>query len=535
MATNLKRQRGLNVKSDVLPYEFVTSERVTIDYINYANHLQNVFPKHFRSPSFRKCNVDRQRLVDKLLEYNRNIDAPQRVIENIESLLQPETYAVITGQQPGLFSGPLYTSYKAISAIVICERLSTQRYPLVPIFWNASEDHDFLEVNHINLFRENKPYEIHYDNVAKDVALSHMNLDKSEVNKILTVIESISPTSEFRALLMRKIEGIIGKSSTIGEFFSRFMIYLFGELGLIMMEPQAFRDLMVPVFDRMIKRPTECTQILNEAGSELKRLGYSPRIHKKSNLCNFFLINDDGKRLRITYNGKFHTTNEAFSQGSLLDLLVNNPSRFSANALTRPITQDFLFPTFAYVAGPNEIAYQAQLKGLYDFFSLEMPVIFPRFGATIVEKKVAKVLEKYNVAIHELRNPAKLLKELAKKEIEDTFNSFKIEVSRNISEVIRQAETIDGTLIEPCSLAKGKILKTIDVLEDKIASRLRKQNQVGRRQITKAHNHLFPNNRLQEREINVLEYLVKFGERFLTTVYKNFLEADYGEHRVIKC
>ena len=219
------------MKSDVLPYEFVTSERVTIDYINYANHLKNVFPKHFRTPSFRKCNVDRQRLVDKLLEYNKNMDAPQRVIENIESLLQPETYTVITGQQPGVFSGPLYTSYKAVSAIVICERLSTKRYPLVPIFWNASEDHDFLEVNHINLFRENKPYEIHYDNIAKNIALSHMSLDKSEVNKILTVIESISPASEFRALLMRKIKGIIGKSSTIGEFFSRFMIYLFGELG----------------------------------------------------------------------------------------------------------------------------------------------------------------------------------------------------------------------------------------------------------------------------------------------------------------
>ncbi len=523
------------MKPSVLPYEFVTSERLAIDYINYADNLKHVFPKHFRKPTVRKCTVDRQRLVDRLLDYNRRIDAPNRVTQNIESLSQPETYAVTTGQQPGLFSGPLYTVYKAISTIVICERLSTKKHPLVPVFWNASEDHDFPEVNHINVFKRNEPVKIHYGNAAKDVALSHMKLDKSELNKMLTVIEAISPNSEFKAPLLRKSKEIIENSSTVGDFFSRFMIWLFGESGLVMMEPQHFRELMIPVFDRLIRSPTECTQILNKAGSELEKLGYSPKIHKKSNLCNFFLLNEDGKRLRITYNGQFQAGDETFSQRELLSLLEGSPSRFSANAATRPITQDFLLPTFAYVAGPSEIAYQAQLKGLYDFFSLETPVIFPRFGATIVEKKVSKVLEKYSLEIYGLRNPSKLLKDLAKKKIEPLFDSFKSEVSRNMSEVTRQAESVDKALIETCALTKGRILKTIEVLEDKIASKLKKQNLVVRRQIAKAHSNLFPNSHPQEREINVLEYLIKFGKEFLTTVYENFLEADYGEHRVIKC
>ncbi|UCH32149.1 MAG: bacillithiol biosynthesis cysteine-adding enzyme BshC [Candidatus Bathyarchaeota archaeon] len=523
------------MKSDVLSSEFVSSEKITSDYINYAPHLKAMFPRHFREPSLRKCKVGHRGLVDKLLKYNKSIGAPLRVIQNIESLLQPEIYAVITGQQPGLLSGPLYTVYKAISTLAICERLSTQKYSLVPIFWNASEDHDFSEVSYIKLFKENKVYAIHYDDVAKDVALSHLNLDKSQMIKILTIIESISPDSEFKMGLMLKIKEILGKSSTIGDFFSRFMTFLFGEFGLIMIEPYYFRDLMAPIFARMIKTPTKCTKILNEAGLQLKRLGYSPRIHKKSNMCNFFLLDDDGKRLQITYNGKFQSANETFSQAELLDLLDEDPSRFSANAATRPITQDFLFPTFAYVAGPNEIAYQAQLKGLYDFFSLEMPVIFPRFGATVVERKVVKVLEKYSVTIYELQNPAKLLKELAKKKIENTFGSFKSEISGNISELIQQAKTIDEGLIESCLLAKGRILKTIDILEDKIAAKLKKQNLLVKQQITKAHNHLLPNNQLQEREINVLEYLMKFGKRFLRTVYERFLDADYGEHKVIKC
>jgi bacillithiol biosynthesis cysteine-adding enzyme BshC len=451
------------------------------------------------------------------------------------SLSQPQTYAVITGQQPGLFSGPLYTVYKAISSIVICEKLTTKKISLVPIFWNASEDHDLSEVNHINMFRENKPYELRYHHPDEGVALSYINLDKSELDKILTIIKSISPNSEFKPELLRQIEEIIENSHTIGDFFSRFMIYLFGELGLILMEPENFRDMMIPVFEKLIRRPTECTQTTNETGLRLKKLGYSPRIHKKSNVCNFFILNSDGKRLQTTYDGKFHAGNEAFSQRELLNLLEDNPSQFSANALIRPITQDFLFPTFAYVAGPNEIAYQAQLKGLYDFFSLEPPVIFPRFGATIVENKVSKILEKHNIDIIQLRNPSKLLKELAKKKMENTFDSFKTEVSKSMSEVIQQAESIDKTLIEPSLLAKGKIFKTIDVLEEKIASKIKKHNQVTRRQITKAHDNLFPDNHLQERQINILEYLIKFGRDFLETLHDNFLETNYGEHRVIVC
>jgi len=209
------------------------------------------------------------------------------------------------------------------------------------------------------------------------------------------------------------------------------------------------------------------------------------------------------------------------------------------------------------VAGPNEIAYLAQLNAIYDFFSLEMPVIFPRFGATIVEKKVSKILEKYKAEIHEFSNPEKLLKKLVKGRIDDVFNSFKSEVSRGMAEVTRQAESIDKTLIGSCSLARDKILKTIQALEGKITSKLKEhdqvtkqqvikaysnlfpygdlQDQVTKQQVIKAYSNLFPYGDLQERHINVLEYLIKFGEDFLRIVYEDFLKADYGEHRVIKC
>lgn len=302
-----------------------------------------------------------------------------------------------------------------------------------------------------------------------------------------------------------------------------------------MVEPQVFRELMGPVFVKLIEQPAECTRILNETGLELTKLGYSPRIHKRSNMCNFFLLDDDGKRLQVTFNGKFQTATATFSERELLNLLEDDPSRFSANAATRPITQDYVFPTFAYVAGPNEIAYQVQLTRLYNFFSIEMPIVFPRFGATIVERKVSKVLEKYKIDICDLKNPERLLKALAKEEMDETFSSFKSDVSKNMVEVTQQAQSIDQDLTQPCSLTEGRILKAIDVLEEKIASKLKAQNVVGREQIMKAHRNIFPNSQLQERQINILEYLIKYGEEFLRVVYENLLKADYGEHRVITC
>jgi bacillithiol biosynthesis cysteine-adding enzyme BshC len=520
---------------NVLPYEFVTSEKITVDYLNYASSLRQVFPRHYRKPSFREFNVDRDRIVDKLLSYNREIEAPNQVIQNIESLSHPETYAVITGQQPGVFSGPLYTVYKAISVVVLCERLSDRKHSFVPIFWNASEDHDFSEVDHIAMFRQNEPFEIYYNDESKGVAFSHIRVDKPQLKKMLTTIEVVSPNSEFKRLLLKELDEIIQSSSTIGDLFSRFMINILGGRGLVLIEPHHLRDLLTPVFERLIRKPTECTRILNEAGSKLNELDYSPKIHKTSDLCNFFILDEKGKRQRVTYDGRFRVCNETFSERELFRLLEEAPHRFSANAVTRPITQDFLFPTFAYVAGPNEIAYLAQLKGIYDFFALEMPVIFPRFGATIVENKVSKVLAKYKTEIPELRYPEKLLKRLVKEKIDEVFDSLRNEIQRSMAEMIRKVESIDKTLLRPSSLAKNRILKTIEILEDKITTKLKEQDMVTRQQIIKAHNNLFPYGDLQERRINILEYMIKFGMEFLDIVYENFLEADYCEHRVIKC
>jgi len=520
---------------DSIPHEFLTSEKITLDYLDNSSRIKHVFPKHFKDLGIRKMSVDREKIVERLLSYNKSLGAPDEVIRNIEAIAHTETYAVITGQQPGIFSGPLYTIYKAMTTIIVCERLLDQGMSLVPIFWNASEDHDLREVDHISIFKQNKPIQIDCKCDLEDVAFSHVNLNKPELGRILKIVNDNTPDSEFKESLLRKIDEIIDRSSNLGDFFSRFMLSLFGDLGLIMIEPDYLREMMAPIFERLIREPTECTQIIAQTSQRLNDLGYSSRIHKKSNLCNFFVLDDLGERLNVTYDGRFRVGDQTFSQKDLLELLDENPSKFSSNAVTRPVTQDYVLPTFAYVSGPNEIAYQAQLADVYDFLSVEMPLIFPRYGATIVEGKVSKVLGKYGIDILELSKPETLLKRIVGERLEGAFKGFEDKVARSMEEVTDRVRSVDGNLVEPCSVAETRIFKAIEWMENKIVSELKKRDRVTRQQILKAYNNLFPNGGLQERQINVLEYLIKFGDNFLRVLHDGFSKAEYGEHRVIRC
>ena len=523
------------MKLDFLPYELVTTVKLAVDYVNNTKEIKGLFPNHFRNPKIRNLNVDRERIVERLLTYNRKIGASQQVFRNIKSLLSDNTYAVITGQQPGIFSGPLYTIYKACSAIILCEKLSNHSKHFVPIFWNASEDDDFLEINSISVFEGNKVNEIRYESEIFNVVFSNLYLDHSKLFEILTIVDKSTPDSEFKSQLLEEISKIIKNSSRIGDFFSRFMGYLFKDYGLIIIEPYYLRELMVPIFERLIKRPRECTSILSKTNKKIKDLGYSPRVHKISNLCNFFIINNKGERLRVTYNKDFLVGEDAFTKKDLLFLLDENPTKFGANTIIRPIAQDYIFPTFAYVAGPHEIAYFAQLKGIYDFFSLEMPVIYPRFGATIVESKISKLLEKFDVTIHELMNKEKLLKNLAIESMESTFKKLRTQVHEDLEEASLEIIAIDKKLASQCEITRRRLLKAIQYLEEKTASNLKNKRQITRQQITKAYNNVFPYGELQERRINVLEYLIKFGGKFLETIYLDLKTAKYGEHVVIKC
>ena len=510
-----------------LPAAEITPSRITLDYLERYERVSHFYPYHFRERKFRKVEIDREGVVKVLREYNRRIEAPQKVMENIEMLLDENTYTVVTGQQPGIFTGPLYTIYKALSAIIVANNHSDKKHPLVPIFWNASEDHDLSEVDHIYLMHNNYPRKISYP-VRGEKSTSEIRLDKEKIDRMIANIEEFTPDTEFKDSILEKLVSICQRRQNLAQVFSKLMLSLLGDFGLILIEPKDLKKLMIPVFKKLIENPTRCSKILSQEEVKLKELGYSPRIHKRSDFCNFLV-----ERKSVIYRGKFHVGENVYSSEEMLDWLEKNPSAFSANVVTRPLIQDWILPTYAYVAGPSEIAYFAQLKRIYEEFEIEMPLIWPRFGATIVENKILKVLNKYHFEILDLRFPELLTKELARKKMDSLFGSARSKILETFSPVEEAAVKIDRGLRDSSQASLRKALRAMDILEDKVARRLKRQNIIMQSQINKAAHNIFPLQDLQERKLNVLEYLIKFGQDFLRVVHGDFSKADYGEHKVI--
>ncbi|NIT78671.1 MAG: bacillithiol biosynthesis BshC, partial [Thermoplasmata archaeon] len=201
-------------------------------------------------------------------------------------------------------------------------------------------------------------------------------------------------------------------------------------------EPRHLRELMVPIFARMIEEPEATGRLVAQAGERLKQEGLKPPIDQPSWFCNFFL-----DRQRVAYeDGQFSIDGRAFSPEELLGLLQEEPQRFSADVVTRPIIQDWLFPTHAYVAGPHEASYLDQLREVYRWFSLKMPQILPRYGCTLVETRVRRIIDRYAPWIddlEELRQPERLMKQIVKdtKEIGPTFARYRQEISRLLLEI----------------------------------------------------------------------------------------------------
>ena len=512
----------------VLPIRRVISQPITLDYLRCSPKITEFFPTYFRTKDFRDIRVDRPQVVKNLTEYNQMLNAPAKVMQNIKLLLNENNFAVITGQQPGLFTGPLFTIYKALSTIIISKRLSNSRHQFVPIFWNASEDHDLREMNHIYVMKDNEPLRIDCP-LRGEGSASEVELDQEKIGQTISRIKELAPNTEFKDSILEKIQSLSNQSKNLGDFFSRTMLNLLGEYGLILIEPKYLRKMMIPLFKRMIDNPTKCSKILNETGASLKELGYSPPIHKRANLCNFFM-----ERKKVIYDGDFQIGDHLYSRKELLHLLEKSPLSFSANAVTRPITQDYILPTYAYIAGPSEIAYFAQLRQIYHEFGMEMPIIYPRFGATVIENKVLSVLRKYGLKIFDLKSPQALVKRLVARGIKPVFNSSRKRLQEIFEDIEETTLKINGSLGDSCQTSLGRVLKEMEALEDKLTRSLKKQNIIVERQVYKAASNIFPENELQERKINLLEYLIKFGPDFLDLVYREFLKSDYGEHRLIK-
>ncbi|ARA94641.1 bacillithiol biosynthesis cysteine-adding enzyme BshC [Rhodothermaceae bacterium RA] len=525
-----------------------------VDYCTRYEALAAFYNGDFRDPAARRTAADRaeaydrdrSRLADVLLDQNARwgLDEPTRA--HIEALRGSETIAVVTGQQAGLFTGPLYTLYKTLTVLQLARRLAEETgRPTVPVFWLAGEDHDFDEVATVHLERRNELVSLTY---AGYTLPEHGNLGPvgrlplgPAIEPLLDEVEDILPPTDFHAEVMAMLRRAYHPGATLLDAFARLMRSFFAGSGLVFINPDDARlkRLAMPLFRRELEDHATSAARVAEASDRLAAAGYHVQVHHQP--TNLFLLEPDG-RYALDAEGedrfRLRRTDRLFTRAALLERLEAHPEHFSPNVILRPLMQDHLLPTAAYVAGPGEVSYFAQYRGVYDWAGIPMPIIYPRASVTLVESKVQKVLDRYERTVPDFREEVdKLFRTLVLEGLDVDLDAVFNEKSRYLHQAINELkpviEGVDRTLVRAAEATRAALLKELAHLEERVVKAARRQQDTVRSQLAKARVNLFPDGSLQERVLSPIYYLNKYSPSLIDDL-RDTLSLDTTMHQVVE-
>lgn len=485
----------------------------------------------------------RQEVAEILRKQNEGWGAGAKVQNNIAALAQAQSVAVVTGQQVGIFGGPLFTLYKALTGLKLAQRLSAELgTQVVPVFWLAADDDDLPEMNRLVLqTRENTltTLSCELDSTERKPAFKvHFTERVEDCHRLLA--ETIAD-SEFKPEILSALARAYHSGASMLDAFARWMTYLLGDYGLVLLNPTdpALRQLAVPLFQREIAEQSPSTQAALAASAALEQKGFGVQAPLREGRCNLFYVDEHRHGLEW-HEGEYMTTDGRLccSPADWQQRIASEPQCFSTNVITRPVLQDSLLPTVAYIGGPAEIAYFAQLRGVYERFGVRMPAIYPRKSLTLLEKKIGHVFEKYDLRLTDFwSNPDELLTRVAKREapegLFDPVAAARDELGNRLAVLKERATQLDPTLAAFIDKEHGKILHQLDALEKKLLQATKRQNETLQQQILKAAHALYPMQHLQERELSVIPFLCKYGKSLVARLYE-VIEVEDFQHQVVE-
>ena len=521
------------------------------DYFYDYNKVDEFYNGNFRDlAAYRRQaevvlsrNLPREPLAAVLKEQNQSYGCGLQTLGQIDKIVRDQACAVVTGQQVGLFSGPLYTIYKALTAIKLAEHLN--RHGLgcfVPIFWLASDDHDLAEIDHIKLLDKNSRLEevrcqMHSGDFKMPASQIFLT---AEVSDSILRLKDLTLDSEFKAEIIEHLGESYQPGRSVVGAFAGWMTRLFKSYGLIFMDAShpRLKELGSEVFYREIAEESSSTQQAIATSRKLQQAGYDEQIHLHEGILNIFYAEQERRTIQFQEGAfRIKETQQIFKKEELLALAGEKPFLFSPNVLLRPLYQDTLLPTVAYIGGPGEIAYFAQMKGVYESCRLPMPVIYPRKTMTIVEKKVDHILNKYDLKIPDIwRNAAGTIGEITKKRIPDSMNKALslavLHLEQDFESIKREIMAFEPTLEDLTDLTMGKMNQPLKLLEKKILQAATKQNEIMIQQLNKAINNLYPGQHLQERVFNIVPFLIKYSYAFMDKLDQAVAIDEY-DHQII--
>jgi bacillithiol biosynthesis cysteine-adding enzyme BshC len=533
------------------PYTDVPhSSALLIDYLYHYDRVSQFYHgSPFDPASYQKVatqlgafETTRREIVEVLTRQNHALDCPEPTRANLQRLREPGTFAVVTGQQVGLFSGPAFTLYKALTAVRLAQSLTEQGLPCVPIFWLATEDHDLAEVAEVATLDEEHNLIPLRDSGDRPSPLSPVGKVRhtAEVATALDQLEGALPPGEARVRLLQDLRECYEPGSTWGRSFAKFLTRLFGRWGVILMDPldESVHRLSVRVYDQALARATEFrTQILDCSHALVQR-GYHAQVHVGDDSTLLFVARHGDRVPLHQRDAKFFLDGrEEVSLAQLQSWLAERPLDFSSNVLLRPLVQDLLLPTLAYVAGPSELAYLGQAQPLYQAFRRPQPVIFPRAAFTLLDPRVERLMEKYKLRVEDVwQGEDHLSRKIAATSFAEGWSERFDQGERDLEQLLNRfhedIEKLDPTLLDTLEHAKEKMKYQMERLRGKLT-----RAALGRSDLLARHEQallrfLLPHKDLQERRVGGVSFLGRKGYELLDHLLVH-IQTRCSDHQAI--
>jgi len=451
----------------------------------------------------------------------------------LEKMAQPKTVAVVTGQQVGLLSGPPFTIYKALTAIRLAAELNSNGISAVPVFWLATEDHDFAEVN------ETWVYDAHIKPIRLE-AVAHpgvnqpvggVNIDSFPIDELAHLLEGLPFAPEAVELVRETYKSGV----SFGDAFAALLDRLLAGLPILRVDPMlpAFRNLAAPFLREAVSHAPELITQLRERDKELAAAGYHSQVHVEESTSLFFLL-AQGQRLNLKRQ------NSHYSSGSrkfFAEELADRAADLSPNALLRPVIQDSMIPTIAYVGGPAELAYLAQSEVLYRSLLGRQPIAMHRAGFTLVGPQTLKLLNRYKLELTDFFHGEETLRQKAAATLVDPQLLSRIDDSNSnalasLACMSKDLQGFDLSTSKALERSRRKIEYQFEKIVRKVGREALMRHERAARDVESLTNLLFPRQRLQERLYSTIAHIAQFGPDLATRIYDE-MKLECADHRVL--
>jgi bacillithiol biosynthesis cysteine-adding enzyme BshC len=451
----------------------------------------------------------------------------------LDQLANPGTVAVVTGQQVGLFGGPCYTIYKALTAVRYAETLTAGGIPAVPIFWLATEDHDFAEVNHAWAFNgDHQPVRFDVSTaVTGPRPVGDLVIDEYPAKILRQILTAFPHGDEISAMVQESYRNGV----TLGSAFHNLLERLLPNRGLLYLCPQsvAIREIAAPLVRQAIEASPILSERLLERNAELAAGGYHAQVHFEAKTSLFFLL-EKGQRIALRRDGGTYAVNgKRYSS----EELANRAAEISPNALLRPVVQDYLLPTAALIGGPAEVAYLAQSEVIYKTLDRPMPLVAPRAGFTLVDARASKLLDRYRLTLKDTFDAIEPLQEKMAARLVPPMLRFQLaaaerDITSKIDSLTAQLGDFDPTLGAATAKSRDKILYQLKKIENKTARETFRRDAHARADAAFLHAQFYYDKHLQERFYTVLPFLARHGMGLIDQVYEH-VKLECPDHIIL--